>query len=162
MNCYMWCIYRGQRLWSSNFILFFKNLYILLKWVPEFGGHISSQAIFFLYRRKENTTKFNLEEITSGLFFIYFVHIQIKDLLFSCNQHHQSELPPKRVAKQKNSTPGISIIEITNCYSLMCSSDHFQLQVARISTSMSLRNKRKFHWLFLPLSFFSMLLLFSH
>ena len=40
--------------------------------------------------------KFNLEEITSGFFFIYFVHIQIKDLLFSCNQHHQSESPPKR------------------------------------------------------------------
>ena len=87
-------------------------------------------------------TKFNLEEITSSLIFIYFVHIQIKDLLFSCNQHHQSELPPKRVARQKNSTPGISIIELTNCYSLVCSSDHFQLQVARISTSMSLRNKR--------------------
>ena len=107
-------------------------------------------------------TKFNLEEITSSLIFIYFVHIQIKDLLFSCNHHHQTESPPKRVARQKNSTAGISIIELTNCYSLVCSSDHFQLQVARISTSMSLRIKRKVQWLFIPLSFFSMLLLFSH
>lgn len=73
-----------------------------------------------------------------------FLHIQVKDLCFSCSQHHRSESPPKRVVSQKfNTWPKYQRIKSFLVLSVVIRL--FSAKGVRISTSMSLRNKSKTH-----------------